>query len=475
MSEFSVFLKEAIETSGYSIYSIAKEINYDRATLTNQINGKRTMNKDVFLKILNFLNLTETDKSKLIGLFHKDIFDSDFETFSIIKAGFENYSKASYSSPDINFSVPLNNNFKNHETANISGKASILCSINEIINCELKNEQPFIYFNFDPRNKELTSIIQSVYINNHTADIKSIVSFSTNKSDKTENFSKFISMLPLLLHGYCPYYFFSESNTLSEISILFPFYLITSEQLVLISSDFIRAIVISDKDVINTFKGEFIVKSGKCRQFRYESVKFYDIPDVFSACIDTQEKPQIYGINEKFCALPFLTKEHLYHMFSEKLNNHAEVIEKLLNCYKKTSGFISFVPVESIKEFVETGKDEHTNNEYSTPLTMKQRIEVLQTIKQFIINGGEYYFVRKSDFFCDELTFDIMSDSKVIFFNNDNISDKSSMSVLTLPNGLLSELKHFFRSLKRSCYVLSKEDAVSEIDKSINYAEGLLY
>ena len=106
---------------------------------------------------------------------------------------------------------------------------------------------------------------------------------------------------------------------------------------------------------------------------------------------------------------------------------------------------------------------------------MKQRIEVLQTIKQFIINSGEYYFVRKSDFFCDELTFDIMSDSKVIFFNNDNISDKSSMSVLTLPNGLLNELKHFFRSLKRSCYVLSKEDAVSEIDKSINYAEGLLY
>ena len=133
MSEFSVFLKEAIETSGYSIYSLAKEINYDRATLTNQINGKRIMNKDVFLKILNFLNLTETDKSKLIGLFHKDIFDSDFETFSIIKAGFENYSKASYLSPDINFSVPLNNDFKNHKTANISGKASILCSIKEII------------------------------------------------------------------------------------------------------------------------------------------------------------------------------------------------------------------------------------------------------------------------------------------------------------------------------------------------------
>ena len=52
-------------------------------------------------------------------------------------------------------------------------------------------------------------------------------------------------------------------------------------------------------------------------------------------------------------------------------------------------------------------------------------------------------------------------------------ADKNSMFTLTTPNGLLRELKYFFESLRKSCYVLSEEESIQALDDGIEYAKGL--
>lgn len=477
LSEFSTRLKNAVEASGYSIYSIAKEINYDRATLTNQINGHRKMTKDVFMKILNKLNITVPAKQNLIQLFHKDIFGAYFDTFETVKESFETYSKISC----FNKNIDLVDSHFGKSTINnmtkIDGEIFIIDAVKDAIFSELensKNKLPTVLFNLDLTITDIQQIIQAKYMSeNKNINIKNLISFSVNKTDKVENFTKFIKILPLLLNGYCPYYYFTERSIKSELSLLFPYYLITSEKIILITTNFNKAVILSDKTIIKAYINEFEIKLSNSKQFKYESVSFFKMPYVFHKCIDTQEKTKIYCFNEKFCALPFLSKEHLTYMFSDTVNNCDEIIDDLLDCYKSINDFISFTPVETLKEFVETGNEGHTTNGYSKPLTVQQRIEVLDSIKTYIKNGGKYYFVRRENFFCNNLTFNVVSDSQMIFFTFEKDTNKNSMSVLTIPNGLLDELKTFFKSLRKSCYVLSKEESLRAINNAIRYAKSL--
>lgn len=158
-------------------------------------------------------------------------------------------------------------------------------------------------------------------------------------------------------------------------------------------------------------------------------------------------------------------------MFGDKINNIEQIIDQLIDCYKKTSDFIAFVPIESIQDFIETGTDGHTSNDYSKPLPMKYRIEILQEIYSYIKKGGNYFFVRKNEFFASSLTFNLMPNSKIVFFNTLTNTDKKTMNVIKTPASLSPELEFFFDALSKSCYVIPREDSLNAIQDGIDYAK----
>ena len=324
MSKFSILLKEVINQSNNTIYSIAKDINYDRATLTNQINGKRKMSKEIFLKVINNINITENTKQKLISAFHKEYLGENYNTFEIIKKSFISYSEISYLR-NINLDMTVTNNTHiSIPTGKISGKLYVVNSIQNIIANEFQNDNPCLFINLDTSNQDILTHITKTY-------------------------------------------------TL------------------------------------------------------YSSIK-----------------------------------------------NINTVSSTLLSCYKKINTMISYCPVESIIEFAKSGKDGHTDNPLAKPLTKEMRIDVLKRIQYAINNGMRYYFVNKNNIFCNNLTFNIISDSKIVFFSyDDKIATKQNISVITTPSGLLNELKNFFYTLNKSCYVLSKSDAIRELERGIEFIKNM--
>lgn len=475
MSILSNNLKNAIELSGTTIYSLAKEINYDRGTLNKQLNGQRKLTKDVFFKIINFINITESRKLELIDLFHQDLFEEYFYTFNLIKESFSTYSKTVTNGNNLNASQ-LSACDINLESYNfIQSESAIISIIKSVTLGELERENSKICFNFNVINQDLITFFLNIYINyNDKLDIKNILQFSCSKDNNANNLNKFIKILPLLLHGYCPYYYYSDGNIESEISMIFPYYFISSNEVILISTDFDRALVCTDENIVRMYQNQFSSCIAKCKQFKYQSSSLLEMPYLFSDCIDSNPKITIGSLNERFCALPFMSDKHLTQMLSTTVNNYKIFIKDLMNCYKTVNVFVALVPVESIREFIETGTDCHTTNDLAKPLAMKQRIEILETIKMCISNGQKYLLYKKNEFFCFNLTFHMMSDSKILFFNSDNTDDKNSISVITTPSGLLTELDCFFTALCKSCYVISKEESIKAIEDGIEYAKSLL-
>lgn len=476
MSELSNCLKKEIELSNFTIYSLAKEIGYDRATLNKQLNGYRKFPKDIFLKILNLINITEPTKKHLITLFHKEIYGEYFNIFEAIKESFIVYNQTINLINNSVLSVTKQPISKNTTSSYIRGKLAIIDSIKTIVLQDLENSTPYIYFNLDILTIDLLVFFESIYINrSQNLDMKSVINFTIDNRGKVDNFSRFINILPLLLNDYCPYYCYTDGNIDSEISLLYPYYLITNGTVLLISLDFSEAIILKDTEVVSRYKASFLSILGKCKKINHEIYPFYSIPNLFNNCIDeNSNRNKLSCLNEGFCSLPFMTKKHLLYMFGDKINNIEQIIDQLIDCYKKTSDFIAFVPIESIQDFIETGTDGHTSNDYSKPLPMKYRIEILQEIYSYIKKGGNYFFVRKNEFFASSLTFNLMPNSKIVFFNTLTNTDKKTMNVIKTPASLSPELEFFFDALSKSCYVIPREDSLNAIQDGIDYAKNKL-
>lgn len=477
MSKFSILLKEVINQSNNTIYSIAKDINYDRATLTNQINGKRKMSKEIFLKVINNINITENTKQKLISAFHKEYLGENYNTFEIIKKSFISYSEISYLR-NINLDMTVTNNTHiSIPTGKISGKLYVVSSIQNIIANEFQNDNPCLFINLDTSNRDILAHITKTYtLYSSTKNIKmeTIINFFANSNSSIDNFTKFINLLPLLLNGLCPHYCFVENSIKSNMSVLFPFYVISSNHLIIVSQWYDSAFVINDKSMIDFYQSEFKKRINQCKKFTLDSIDLFEMPNLFNTSLDNENENTLYGFGEQFCAMPFLSINELSYMFSDSVKNINTVSSTLLSCYKKINTMISYCPVESIIEFAKSGKDGHTDNPLAKPLTKEMRIDVLKRIQYAINNGMGYYFVNKNNIFCNNQTFNIISDSKIVFFSyDDKIATKQNISVITTPSGLLNELKNFFCTLNKSCYVLSKSDAIRELERGIEFIKNM--
>lgn len=472
MSKFSNLLKEVINHSNSTIYSIAKNINYDRATLNNQINGKRKMSKDVFLKVIDNLNITENTKQILISEFHKEYLGEKFIIFEAVKKSFNSYSEISYlKSIGTDFTALKTINIMISE-GEIQGKLYVISSIQNVISKELQAENPCLYINLDTNNQEILSHITKSYTRYSSKDITidTIINFFTNPNSSLDNFTKFINLLPLLLNGLCPYYCFIENSIKSNMSVLFPFYVITSEYLIIISQWYDSAFITKDKKLIEFYKNEFQKRINKCKKFTLENISIFDMPKVFHSCLDENSENTLYGLSEQFCALPFLSVDDISYMFSDNIENISDVASTLLSCYSKVNAISSYCPVESILDFAKTGKEGHTDTPFAKPLTKEMRINVLRRIQYAIKEDMGYRFISRDRFFCSNLTFNIISDSKIVFFSsNDKDMTKNKISVITTPSGLLNELKDFFHLLDKSCYVLSKDDSIKALENGIEY------
>lgn len=85
MFELGKTLKKYVVSTGYSIRTAAKTLNYDRGTLNSILNGKRKISGELFVQIIDLLDITEQERQDLIELYHKEIYGDDYEVFNEIK------------------------------------------------------------------------------------------------------------------------------------------------------------------------------------------------------------------------------------------------------------------------------------------------------------------------------------------------------------------------------------------------------
>lgn len=161
MNEFNSLLKKYVSATKKTVYLLAKETETDRTTLSKEINGTRFIPKDVFLKLIEVLNLSVSQKQRLIELYNEmALGPQNYSTFKMILNNFAKFSDILLikSNKDFYLDNSLDNlNFVPKYSTSINGMLLIIDTIKKLATDELSESNPVIYFNFDMLNDDLNT------------------------------------------------------------------------------------------------------------------------------------------------------------------------------------------------------------------------------------------------------------------------------------------------------------------------------
>lgn len=365
MSEFSEYCRQLLASSGSNVYQIANHFSLDRTSIQRMIRGERLPSRKFVRNFCSHLRINPIQQIELLKL------------YDIEKIGKTAYLNQCYIKNLIEHLSFLENNAEDIvvNSSDFSTMSSISSTENKILfilQKELEtNSQPQFCLNIPTSYHYFFFVLKKLFSRFHgRASIKHLITLNSNPSNSLypchniEIMSNILPIIQLLKDIYHPSYLYSTITCDDEKLMVMPYYIITSQNVLLISSDFKNTILYSSLDIVKKYRQEFF----RIFQMAKPFMEYADNP----LCImNALEK------NYKSMGLPSHTLEFhpcLYfmdiHLDSEKesfhgLPNAKEYINALQEMYKivsaatpprKKQNTVSFFSEQGLRMFCETGK-----------------------------------------------------------------------------------------------------------------------
>lgn len=267
MSAFSEYCRQLLLESGSNVYRIAKQSNLDRTSIQRMITGKRLPSIQFVEQFCSFLHLSSSEKDKLLELYKiekigmdlylnrqyiKNTIESMDESSSYIDVFTTNVSNA-------NMNFYLKNNYF-AESCNETNQLLEFILYKELTDnscCKLYTNIPttfkFFYYLVEKLYKKTGNafgLYHLLILNKAPA----IFSKSNYNLEILHELLPFITKFP---DNYFPKYIYSKGTSFDDSYYIYPYYLISPNYVICISSDFKTSALYNDDSVINHYLTEF--------------------------------------------------------------------------------------------------------------------------------------------------------------------------------------------------------------------------
>lgn len=273
MSQFSEKCKELIEKNDTNVYRMSKAFDLDWTTLQRMKTGKRLPNEDFILRFCDCLQLSASEKKELLELYKiEQLGENTYYSRQCIRQLFSQLVKA----PKMKTEADLSTFQYSNTVLSSSTLLQLYSLLDELFQSD---EQIEIFTNLPPNN---TDFLQQIYnlSEKYKCHLKMthLFNFTPDSTNSLSNLSVFcqIELIQALTPiAYHPYYTYTHANTSELYSLLFPYYLITKDRLILFSADFCAHIDIHSKTTIQSYTNYFLSILKQARPLVQESIINY--------------------------------------------------------------------------------------------------------------------------------------------------------------------------------------------------------
>ncbi len=255
MKPFNEVLRKCIEQSKYTIYSISSVSKVNRTTLQRALNGERTLSYENMQKLLPFLQLSPQQLQELKNAFIRtqlgeNRFQKDNLIWKLLTQSEYSLRPLLYFSNFENVALPIDL----FHTQLVTGSYNIINLICQIIAQNIKcDKEPFLYSLSHFQNDFFRDIYHQLEAACfRTLDLKHIVPFIQADSSSLLNLQILSALLPFVFEGEtnCQFYYYYEENDFAHAcSSLFPYYIVTNHNVILLSCDCQKALILPEISV----------------------------------------------------------------------------------------------------------------------------------------------------------------------------------------------------------------------------------
>lgn len=393
------------------INQIAEECGIERSLLSKFKNGTRSLTPRSFKKMLGKLNITDSEKKSLAMTYIDDYFGADkYAEYLKILSKFSEHDP-NQKDYGIKYKLSAELNFKNNIMHLHSGE-NLLTAARYLISIETGRENGRIYSNIP--TSSMLKLMQG--FPNKILDFKHIVSISSIGDYHLNTLSQIFELMSL---GYISNYTSSSSGIYEQNDLIYPFYLIFTDRVLLVDRELRRGIICDNADFTKHYADVFL------NQFKYTDRYAYQCDNILSLKamnekLYSNEIESIYSFGTMNCQITTsLTLEMWEQIAKPDVPNREYLRNMTYNYYQKLDESIKNMALitsrKSLDDFISNGTVKSMPREYAYPLSKDNRIKLLQIIyDKFQKDDFDFYLFEDMPGFTmsDNLGIEVINNTK---------------------------------------------------------------
>lgn len=262
--KFAQYLNQVITQAGLHKNEMIRNLGIDRSSYFQILKGNRLPTREQYQNLKQLLLLPKEENIVLDDLYYRAILGED--TWDNIRhvSGFIKVLSESEKPRPVNAVSPVSFTMQNSRPEIIrflQGREGVQAGIEEILYAALSEKKLDFFM---PASADIFYDLLRQMIPRVTADctIRQLTGLPGGRiADRTEAISVFQGLLAYLsartnIHLECRYYYNSVSN-ISDIGLLYPWYVICGNNVLIISSDFRNAVFSKDTEFASAYSAQF--------------------------------------------------------------------------------------------------------------------------------------------------------------------------------------------------------------------------
>lgn len=491
MSDFSQALKNHVSTQGIPIQTLSKLSDIDRSFIQHMLTGKRIpADSQVLEKIIRAMTLSLNQAQHLRHLYYMERIGSDiYKRHLLVKDLLENIDLMS-SSRDLLISIGYQYDFSDFQSVNIFyGTTEIHSIVKAMLDAEATKGDGYIKLMVQPEHPFLLELILTIS-SHSTLPIEHIFCMQKDipvASSNHINIKYMKNIMPLLLSAsdYNPYIYYDEIEVKFNQTAILPYFIITSDKVIAISTDFSYATLFLDEEAhhlydtiyYNVYRITSQLVERICDPMEYYCM-YSELE--FSALDSPLTAPLISSLVCQPCMMFLITEEQL-----NKYANNFSMRDKVVNLMANRAAsyyhllatghpFVSYFTEEGLDLFCATGRLTEIPDSFYHPIENQDRLALMERLYQLILNTSYQAVAVNPDAFkvSTNLVLASLNEATVFFAYVHPV--KGPLHFLFHENSIAYSFFSFMDFLKDSELVLSKQKSLEILERKIKQFKDML-
>ncbi|MDD7429083.1 MAG: helix-turn-helix transcriptional regulator [Oscillospiraceae bacterium] len=472
-TEFSRRISEYISESGYTVYKISQITGLGRTAIQHIMSGKFVPTRDFFDKLCAVFPITPAQKEELTDLYIKQKFGNKiYCERKQIRSIIENLPQYY-----INVQRPTvpHGTVELHCEKAVTGLLNVNQYVIGAISRELQKENPHILTTIPFGNKLMfDNVLQLIGLFSSDAVFEHYLRlFKYGDDDLNENLRVLEDVLKMSVNGgmiYQPYCYYAYKNTDDDNLSVFPYCLLTSEYVVFLTLDYRSAAISSDKRILDIARSHF-EKLRLISSVMVETVDNKNMFDIFARSTGMYDKSLEYQ--------PCLTRYLTWDIISARIKDIPErgyILKTVKDSFfaAERAGAAEEQPAVNVftrsglEQFAETGCMVNMPGQLLEPLSVSERIAILNSMKKDV---GSYYKM------IDKNKLNVPDFIQIIYLNNQSciiaclMEDRKFCGIIS-ERSLCGSFDDFIRSLYENGLTADDSEVLAAIDECIKRLSG---